>query len=800
MTEASPRADLVQHSQNANISLLEAFEKEMARRLEPRPQQETTIAPGPSRLPTAQRLRPAVSLHHVPEPLPVGAPAPAPANSHNLSTPGDMMVQTIQALVTGVSQLGSELKSNFPEIERTLAQAHQNLPEAVEETMRSALRGFGQHAQTLAATMQEASDTSRAAAHRTREADLTIVDNVFEGLKGLVGEIGNVGKTLFSAFDAELTTNDVAREEQPLATISESSVVGCQLSPIHVVAEVPTESRSVESPQSRLNFFAALPKSENTDVSSKCVPGCLLRQGSHPKCIVKDPKAVATQISFPQLRFVPRSGQERSRSPPSLRGIKPYASHEKALRDPRALMSELHLRAVPTNPNAASSSRVEVEFAKPTPQSQANEHEQSACSSKPLGEVPSSKPAKASVPASSNRASVAFTDQVDETARSEKAREPRRIKSLGTVANEPFSTHANQWNRPLGIRHDSNEAREKLEKAYASTAILDQEDSDPDFSARYPSLLSSGSVRRANTIGAPTDSSTSVSRSINPESEIARYPTMQQFEQGRHHPDPLPPTNVATTNADSQRSTSNPHTLPGAWPTFMEDLPQESSGEFFKRMTGLDAPNTNKPDLHRSNTAADPAARLPGPWDPLADLATATQHLRDEHLRRSHTERGPHRHARRPYSERFSGTGRMPWESFITPPRMPGAFPVHDVLQTREPEAPYPTLRRMARRYPHLQQRPSLTPLNIPAPTLRHSASMRNPVQAPMGPPQHQPTQPKTKIETCVSHLRNLGYAAQVRGGMERLKIYAEATGGDLGDSIEMIEEERKAYEGSSFS
>ena len=424
---------------------------------------------------------------------------------------------------------------------------------------------------------------------------------------------------------------------------------------------------------------------------------------------------------------------------------------------------------------------------------------------------------------------MAFADHPDTSDRSEELRIPGRVRPLGTLSKDqpsapptqaaaaleprvsgrrgkeggegvapPSGFQFNLWNRPLAPRRDSTGSRKKLEKAYAPVAILDQEDPDPDFSVRFPSLLSSGPVRRSHTIGGYTDVTTSMSRNINPESEIARYPTMQQFEQGRHHPDPV--LAAETQKKDKE----NPQIVPGAWPS--EQPRQESSGEFFKRMTGLDQPDKNMSNLHRSNTvtAADPAARLPGPWDPLADLANTTSYPRqqDESLRRSNTERGPHRHLRRPYSERFSGAGRMPWESFL-PPRPADTAHADAVLQNRLTEAANPSLRRL--RHRHALQRQSLTPLIIPTPTLRHSASMRNPMQVPLNsqrraqPQVQQAAQPKTKVETCISHLRNLGYAAQVRGGVERLRIYAEATGGDLGDTIEMIEEERKVYEGGIF-
>ena len=47
-------------------------------------------------------------------------------------------------------------------------------------------------------------------------------------------------------------------------------------------------------------------------------------------------------------------------------------------------------------------------------------------------------------------------------------------------------------------------------------------------------------------------------------------------------------------------------------------------------------------------------------------------------------------------------------------------------------------------------------------------------------------------IDLCVGHLQALGFAD---GDTARLRIYAEAANGNLGDAIEMIEEERRVLE-----
>ncbi|KAE8380041.1 hypothetical protein BDV26DRAFT_150390 [Aspergillus bertholletiae] len=50
-------------------------------------------------------------------------------------------------------------------------------------------------------------------------------------------------------------------------------------------------------------------------------------------------------------------------------------------------------------------------------------------------------------------------------------------------------------------------------------------------------------------------------------------------------------------------------------------------------------------------------------------------------------------------------------------------------------------------------------------------------------------------IDDCVSALASLGYGSVEEGGLQRIAVYAAAVDGRVSDAIEMIEEERKAYE-----
>lgn len=51
------------------------------------------------------------------------------------------------------------------------------------------------------------------------------------------------------------------------------------------------------------------------------------------------------------------------------------------------------------------------------------------------------------------------------------------------------------------------------------------------------------------------------------------------------------------------------------------------------------------------------------------------------------------------------------------------------------------------------------------------------------------------KIQACVEELDQLGFSCTVEGGLNRLVIYAQASGGDLVEAIDMISEESQAYQ-----
>ncbi|KAL4897806.1 hypothetical protein BDV59DRAFT_49943 [Aspergillus ambiguus] len=116
----------------------------------------------------------------------------------------------------------------------------------------------------------------------------------------------------------------------------------------------------------------------------------------------------------------------------------------------------------------------------------------------------------------------------------------------------------------------------------------------------------------------------------------------------------------------------------------------------------------------------------------------------------------------------------------VTPGSLPGSFPLdpRDVVE--------PRLARRHRSLP-LYRCGSHAPSNAGHHQDHHSQSS-NGVSRP-------PTQRQQSIDECIATLASLGYGDAEEGGLQRIAVYAAAVDGSVSDAIEMIEEERKAYE-----
>ncbi|KAL4871003.1 hypothetical protein BDV12DRAFT_165095 [Aspergillus spectabilis] len=235
--------------------------------------------------------------------------------------------------------------------------------------------------------------------------------------------------------------------------------------------------------------------------------------------------------------------------------------------------------------------------------------------------------------------------------------------------------------------------------------------------------------------------------------------------------------------AEQSSGTRQPAVSEGPRNTHTEDRDTalRSAGSF--RPPGSFPQDTHDDFNVEPSTEAQPAARPPAPF-------------RHRHSHHHHTHARPHPHPRRAATVRSMD----PRDQLI------------DRLEALDAQ---PSLRRRAterhslRGGPHMSQmaprhRASFHNLSQPA-VFAHSTSTTGRPHIPTAHEEGQgprvsrrgsrKQQQQRAMAECVTALNELGYGSQENGGLQRMEIYAAAANGELVDAIEMIEEERKAYE-----
>ena len=372
-------------------------------------------------------------------------------------------------------------------------------------------------------------------------------------------------------------------------------------------------------------------------------------------------------------------------------------------------------------------------------------------------------------------------------------------------------------------------------KGTTSRSILDLENSDPDFSTRYPPLMS---LRKSKTIGSLGDRSRSpFLANINPEAAISRFPSLSEIEHEARSDrrtkapseDQGGPTKRWSFVKDSENlerpaarpnwampartvteaGPGTPPKPPGAWPEPRSDaeagtLPtsEESYGAFFDRTT---------------------RSRSPEP-------ATRSFRYIPAHLRPSHTSGTPYlpRHMREPlkvdttyvpphlrHAISVDAMGPQLGRSKTVTASNPAARlnrpfdPLEDARQSRDPNG-LPR-RSDSERYRRRPYNDSFTGAGrMPWESFERVPQSERPTAARHEPrPSRRDASPfkggdqsssaaagfgiADKVADCVRQLRDMGYGAQSPHEASRLSIYAAACNGDVVDAVEMIEEDRKA-------
>ncbi|MCJ1405587.1 hypothetical protein MMC11_008815 [Xylographa trunciseda] len=301
-----------------------------------------------------------------------------------------------------------------------------------------------------------------------------------------------------------------------------------------------------------------------------------------------------------------------------------------------------------------------------------------------------------------------------------------------------------------------------------------------------------------------------------------RFPTLEQFEDSNRSRapqfpplpsmEPLIPVRVNADRMEVEAHASKSRVTDPVEPRADQKLAayqkeraqqqkaeNESSGDFFRRMTGLEAPSERRTETTRFSSGPL-GARLVKPFDPLAETATIHRHQLIDGVRRSATVGGLHdRYAaanRRPYSAYFDGNGRVEWDSFLEGHRNARAQD-EEKKQFLGPKADlYRHDRASMRNLPHkeiIAQQTEGSPSTVVGRTSRVPASSiaREEASTPL----HHDASTVSSVQWCVDQLKDLGFGKEEDGGARRLVVYAQAANGNLEDAMDMIDEERKAYE-----
>lgn len=211
----------------------------------------------------------------------------------------------------------------------------------------------------------------------------------------------------------------------------------------------------------------------------------------------------------------------------------------------------------------------------------------------------------------------------------------------------------------------------------------------------------------------------------------------------------------------------------------------ESSGEFFNRMTGLGKKSMATPSSSIQTSVDQASAGL------VAGQAEDGPFLRRANVTCRQTANGPARYdnslnkTRRPYTESFSGEGRLGWDIILRP----GS----ESLVTNHGVEPIPS-RAFEQGYPlpsgissHNVQNDDSASEARDAETNQHSLQINLNDRCDAA--------DVRKVQSCVTQLQILGFGSNAaEGGLERLKIYAQAAEGDLISAIDIIDEEQRAY------
>lgn len=604
--------------------------------------------------------------------------------------PGEIAALTMHTLLSGIAHVTSDLRTRLPEVERRLATLQRNVPPRVESRVNTALEGMKSHVQTLANVMQETARSTRATAERSRDSEALASAQV-DALRNLARDLGEMGKTLFAAFETRVAAGRGAQESQPEEATSTVTTDSAK-NEDEASDKVKVDEDGPVGTESGLSGDAKSPATETTlwilsvspDATEDIIRNALASQGFIGNVTLH-------KLLDNGRKTSPRSGYGEIKFPSLYAALGAF----QALKDMKICDKPITLLA-PRHPVTGTSlletpheSGIDTAAGEDRPRA-------------PFRHRPAFRGCRIPRDTVRPKPSVNFDSPVEPD---KKTADLRRAKSLSTLLAERRFFRTSEMRAPAAPHvppkeshaHADEEGRGKeSEKApqQSSPTLMDEDSTDAEFSARYPPM----------------------STLLNP----------------------------STHNANNQKinEVNGPHDVPRS---LTDSLP----GAF---------PSDTSPE--QRDTAPEPPS-YPAILNPPTSNTVGPSHLSFSR----NSPPPPPTFVRRSATERHSSR-RAPWEA---------AF-----------EAGLGSRRRRDHRSVHMANTRGSFPVG------NRPSGLNPPYPESWPQPEMVENNSNSGIDLCVGHLQALGFAD---GDMARLRIYAEAANGNLGDAIEMIEEERRVLE-----
>jgi RNA recognition motif-containing protein len=751
--------------------LLSAFEAEMAKLLE-EDAKEQPSEPADAADPSEPHTRPAETAEQ--------------------TWPLNLVAGILQTVAGGIENLGSELKLKIPEVERHLANAQRNIPEDVGATMQTALSAVESQIQNLARVIQNASNASGEAAERVRQAELRSTEQVISGFGNMAHEFEEFGKTLFAAFEAEFGQRSDSNE----GNAAEPTTVPNQ-DTNHTLSQTASNEEQISTEPLGQNI-------EKTTLSSE-----VDTSRDSPN---KSPEAATVESPVPLYQHPP---------PPQPTSSLPSQTASKSITNNQQQTAGLHEPAKPLFSNwpnrpAFVSSSV-LAATRPSGSSNAVSQQQVQTSEpSSTDRQPVSVPERVDTFHSSDSVTSLFMGNIGFQVTGRVIEEVFGSKGFSVQVHLPIDSSTGK-HAGFGYARFQSASSAKAALDTLQGIIIDGHSLNLEYSDSSPIDGLQTQAPASHAARVPSDAP--LNRALH--HRHSWQPNTQQVREHRSSLTPSSSDNLPNSFSSNARSNLYRPTRPYSSHSLVEGATSqnhpEESPEFAARYPSL-LPTFRSQEYpvavpERSMTLSPNSemARFP----PVSQLDAHL--LANQHRSGNRTDSEYHL----PSSNRAPPVATVPAERAS---ESPSSQQHREPRRTASTISPRPTralnrdisnahaLRRRATEAMSLRHRAHENASRETRPSSLYEGRTRTlpgsfpvddapaPVPATNDDDESSDRDMRTAIrrsiiDNCVDTLVNLGYGNQVDGGRQRLSIYAEAADGKLSEAIDMIEEERTAYE-----